>query len=88
MNEKIDQTIEILRTEISQLDGEAYIDSKQRLQQLLADLESQQQGDITHGGYDELVNRLKDAITHFEVSHPTLTGVLNELMMTLSNMGI
>lgn len=88
MNEKINQTIETLRAEIAQLDGEAYNDSRIRLQQLLQDLEAQQQGGIPTGGYDELVDSLKDSITHFEVSHPTLTGVLNELMMTLSNMGI
>lgn len=88
MNEKINETINTLRTEIAGLDGEAYADSKMRLQQLLKELEMQQTGGIPAGGYDELVDSLKDSITHFEVSHPTLTGVLNELMMTLSNMGI
>lgn len=88
MNEKINQTIDTLRTEIAQLDGEAYTDSRIRLQQLLQELEVQQQGGVPAGGYDELVDNLKESITHFEVSHPTLTGVLNELMMTLSNMGI
>jgi hypothetical protein len=35
-----------------------------------------------------LVEDMKEAVSQFEVEHPTLTGVLNELMVTLSNMGI
>lgn len=88
MNEKINETINTLRTEISGLEGDAYADSRMRLQQLIEELEVQQADGVPGGGYDDLVESLKNSITHFEVSHPTLTGVLNELMMTLSNMGI
>jgi predicted component of type VI protein secretion system len=32
--------------------------------------------------------RLREAIAHFEVSHPTLTALLSELSTILSNAGI
>ena len=41
------------------------------------------------GQLDESVlERLEDAIDHFEVTHPTLTAMLSELMTILSNAGI
>jgi len=37
---------------------------------------------------ESLLDRLEDAIDHFEVSHPTLTTMLSEMMTILSNAGI
>jgi phytoene/squalene synthetase len=37
---------------------------------------------------ESLLERLEDAIDHFEVSHPTLTTMLSEMMTILSNAGI
>jgi hypothetical protein len=36
----------------------------------------------------ELTEGLQDAIRHFEVSHPTLTSALADLLTALSNAGI
>ena len=38
--------------------------------------------------HQDLVEDVKDAITHFEVEHPSITGILNEIMMVLCNIGI
>ena len=35
-----------------------------------------------------LVGELREAAEHFEVSHPALTDLLNQVMNMLSNMGI
>ncbi|MGZ9165848.1 MAG: DUF4404 family protein [Anaerolineales bacterium] len=37
---------------------------------------------------DSVLERLQDAIDHFEVTHPTLTTMLSEMMTILSNAGI
>jgi hypothetical protein len=31
---------------------------------------------------------MKEAISQFEVEHPRITGILNDLMVALSNLGI
>ena len=35
-----------------------------------------------------LTHNLEDAISHFEVTHPTLTAALSDLLNALSNAGI
>ena len=35
-----------------------------------------------------LIENLKNHIDNFEIKHPDLTGVLNRIMVMLSNMGI
>jgi len=37
---------------------------------------------------ESVLERLEDAIDHFEVTHPTLTTTLSEMMRILSNAGI
>jgi len=37
---------------------------------------------------ESVIERLEDAIDHFEVTHPTLTTMLSEMMTILSNAGI
>lgn len=37
---------------------------------------------------DSVLERLEDAIDHFEVTHPALTRMLSEMMTILSNAGI
>ena len=37
---------------------------------------------------ESVIERLEDAIDHFEVTHPTLTTLLSEMMTILSNAGI
>ena len=35
-----------------------------------------------------LMQNLRDAVSHFETEHPRATAILNDIMVTLSNMGI
>jgi hypothetical protein len=40
------------------------------------------------GGTSHEVGRLQESIEHFEVSHPTLTAALSQLLNILNNAGI
>ena len=69
---------------IEQAEGEAH----ERLAELIAELETrieEQPGEETDNGSTQTINTF---IEQFEVEHPRITGILNEIMVTLSNMGI
>ncbi len=87
MNQKLQETLQALREEINKLRPDDR-ESKDRLEQLVRKLELKldRPDDTTH--HHSLTEGLSDTLTYFEVSHPRITGVLNDLMMTLSNMGI
>lgn len=80
------ETLEQLREQVAALEADA--PSKARLESLVETLEQR----LSVAGSEEhhlhLVAELKETISHFEVEHPRLTGILNDLMVTLSNMGI
>ena len=75
-----------LRNEIEGLD-DSNPDLKARLEGLLDELEDRLEGAEDEEHLD-LVEDMKDAISQFEVEHPRITGVVNDLMVALSNMGI
>ena len=37
---------------------------------------------------DQLRDQLEEAVSQFEAEHPTLTGVMRRVLMTLSSMGV
>jgi predicted transcriptional regulator len=75
-----------LRSEIERLDNRNP-ELKARLEGLMDDLEDRLEA-TEDENHLHLVEDMKEAVSQFEVEHPTLTGVLNELMVTLSNLGI
>ena len=83
--QKINDALDALREEGGRLDSS---EAKERLTNLVDNIE--QNVDYTGLSVDhqDLVEDVKDAITHFEVEHPSITGLLNEVMMTLGNIGI
>lgn len=88
MTEKqINAALEELRKEIEKLEvGDQT--AKEHLASLVENienrLESPESGEEDH----DLVEEMKDAVTQFEVEHPRITGIINDIMMTLSNVGI
>ena len=76
-----------LRSQISALDIEDD-HTRQRLSGLVDDIEKTlgRSGDVR--AHENLGERLKASIVQFEVSHPRIAVVLNELAEKLSNMGI
>lgn len=84
--EQIATSIESLRSEIENLKVDDTA-TKARLEGLVEELERQVE-ESEHSGISGLDESVKDAIEHFEVEHPRITGILNDLMVTLSGMGI
>ena len=76
-----------LRAEIDQLPP-ADEAARDRLTQLIADLETRLSESAEAADHDSLVGSVQESIRQLEVEHPRTTGVLNHIMMTLSNMGI
>lgn len=87
MNEQLETIVAALRAEVTKL-SDLDPTSKQKLEELVQNLEVKLESpdDLDH--HDSVTESLSDVLTHFEVSHPRLTGILNDVMMALSNMGI
>ena len=81
--EQLGQLLSRLRAELATL--EAGDDGAQtRLRTLLDDIE----GQLADHDNDGLTSELKRRIETFEVEHPRVTAILNDVMVTLSNLGI
>ena len=83
---KLRNDLEKLRAEINHLAADD-VASRKRLDHLISDLETKLEN-LDTAEDDGLMNNLKDAIAHFETEHPRATAILNDIMVTLSNMGI
>ena len=83
----LDELMSTLRTEMSALDiGDD--DARRRLDALIRDIETRIR---EPGGADTasgLAGQLRASILKFEVSHPRLAGVMNDVLEKLSAMGI
>ncbi len=82
---KLSEGLERLRAELKNLDADDA--TRQRLENLARRVERQ----LQEGGAEaphSLVKELEDEILHFEVAHPRLTAIINDIMVALSQMGI
>ena len=82
-------TIEKLNEQLAQLHAEVdglysiSNEDKEKLDHLIASIERSAQSS------DQNVQQtLTESVARFETSYPRLTSILNEIMVTLSNMGI
>lgn len=82
--EKANKLLHQLRTEIEQ-QASLPDNDKQRMGKLVQDIE---QGLNEDKISEELNSKLADTVTEFEATHPRLTAIINDIMVTLSNMGI
>jgi hypothetical protein len=83
--EKINEALGALREEGERLDNP---EARERLSNLVENIEQNVDYSGLSEEHQDLVEDVKEAIVHFEVEHPSITGILNEIMMTLSNVGI
>ncbi|CAL1241730.1 DUF4404 family protein [Candidatus Methylocalor cossyra] len=83
---EVSEALFSLRSEIDRLEGKNP-ELKARLEGLLDELENRLEA-AEDENHLHLVEDMKEAVSQFEVEHPTLTGILNELMVALSNLGI
>jgi hypothetical protein len=87
-NQDLTKILEALHTELQHTET---LDDKG--QELLRDLDAEIRGLLARTEKSQpsqplLLNRLQESVEHFEVTHPTLTELLSELLTSLSNAGI
>ena len=93
-HQQLRDDLESLRIQISALDD--HPEAQSRMSALLVEFEAHlasAEGDAATRPPEEantssLKQRLDDSVGRFEAEHPILTGVLNDIMNTLSGMGI
>jgi hypothetical protein len=86
---RLDELLGTLRSEMNALDiGDE--EARRRLDRLILDIETRIETPNSAGaGVDQGVSgQLKASILKFEVSHPRLAGVMNDVLEKLSAMGI
>ncbi|GMQ96077.1 MAG: hypothetical protein BMS9Abin14_576 [Gammaproteobacteria bacterium] len=86
-DEKLRRSLEDLRSELARLeDQEAQV--RERLSALISGVETRLEKPEDAAHHQSLVQDLRQSISEFEVSNPGATAILNEIMVTLGNMGI
>ncbi len=81
MSEKTKHGLKELQNELKQINSE-----DPKLQKLAGDIDAalEQPGDVPHA----LVHSLQHTAEEFEVNHPQLTAIINNIMNSLSGLGI
>ncbi len=83
----LDDSLGKLRSEIQALDiGDQ--EARLRLEKLIGDIEQTLENPKATGADASLGEQLKTSILAFEVSHPRIATVMNEVVEKLSQMGI
>jgi hypothetical protein len=81
------ESLNRLRSEIQALDSHDE-EARRRLDRLLHEIETTLENPKRSGVYETLGQQLKTSMLNFEVSHPRLAVVMNEVMEKLGAMGI
>ena len=86
--ENIHDELDRLRNELENV-AISDTEAKDRINGLINDLEKRFDESADNSEDDEsLIENIQDAISQFETEHPRATAILNDIMVTLSNMGI
>ncbi|HEY5702935.1 MAG TPA: DUF4404 family protein [Gammaproteobacteria bacterium] len=83
---KLESELQKLREEVACLSKDD-TESRDKLNRLINELERKLDSEIEDDDRS-LMDSMKDALSHFEAEHPRATAILNDIMVTLSNMGI
>jgi predicted nuclease with TOPRIM domain len=86
-DEKLRRSLEELRSELERLEAEE-AQVRERLSALIAGVETRLEKPEDSAHHQSLVQDLRQSISQFEVSNPRATAILNQIMVTLGNMGI
>ena len=84
---KLQDDIQRLRREVDQATGESS-EARTRLSGIVKDLERHLEEPDNQDLHRNLVSNIREAIENFETEHPRATVILNDIMVTLSNLGI
>ncbi len=81
---KVKQLVDELQHEMDQVDS-LPSDKKEKLEGLIDSIEAGLEDESLTADLNE---SLSETVTEFEASHPRLTAIINDIMVTLSNLGI
>jgi hypothetical protein len=84
--ENLKEDLDRLRVEVNQI-ADHRPDTKNKLIALIDNLEQRIKSESDNNDVNLLEN-IRDHISNFETEHPRVTAILNDIMVTLSNMGI
>jgi hypothetical protein len=85
---KLKKSLQQLQTEIDNLNSLPAAE-KRELEAIVHEIRRMLENDsLAADDTEDMQGTLGASITRFEASHPRLTGVLNDIMVSLSNMGI
>jgi predicted nuclease with TOPRIM domain len=86
-DERLRQSLNELRSELERLEAEE-AQVRERLDALISGVEMHLDRPDDNAQHQSLVEDVRQSISQLEVSHPRATAILNEIMVTLGNMGI
>ncbi len=84
---KLQEDLDKLRVEINNIASDDH-ESREKLNRLINELETKLESPDDKNQDSSLILNIKETIGHFETEHPRATAILNDIMVTLSNMGI
>ncbi len=79
--------IDKLKLELLNL-GPVDAETQERIDALLANLDDPDNFPLSEEDNATLQELLADSVTHFESSHPTITGLLSQVLSLLNSIGI
>ena len=84
---KLQDELAKLRKEVNEAidDNDA---AREKLNLLISEIEKKLDEPTDEAQHNYLLKKIKDAIGQFESEHPRATAILNDIMITLGNMGI
>ncbi len=84
---QLEQSLDALRKELAALEPGSE-DVRRRLGALIDDIAKEIEALDESEEHDSLLEQLRHQVESFEVEHPRVTNILNDIMVTLSNLGI
>lgn len=85
--QELNSLIGKLRQELAHLQDDQQ-GSRDQIESLINDLEVHLESGKSNDWPREMTERVRKEIEDFETEHPQITGVLNNIMVTLGNIGI
>ena len=85
MQDKINEKISSLKKELEQIPIDD-ASTREHINNLISEIENSNTSSSEDN--DFIINKIKSSIDRFETDHPRATAILNDIMVTLSNIGI
>lgn len=79
--------LEELRAEVNALSA-GQSASREHLNTLITDIERRLEAQADEGHHARVLDGLRAAVSRYEVEHPRATGILNDILVALGNLGI